>query len=164
MYSTKGGFADEDIPLGHPSSDPWSTRLPDAEANGRRSTESAFGAPPATMVEGYGDRERRGDEVDGGYYDAPPMAGGYVPQQEGPHGRQPSYDDSYYQSPQHQPTYSQSQLYEVQQQSSGGHQHVRQASYEPGQPFPLHAQQTFHQQQQQQSSGQEYPHQPTARF
>ena len=141
-----GGFADEDIPLGHPASDPWSSQLADE----RRSFEGGPGAGGSRREDGEGYYD---DDRDGGY-----GASGQAER----HARQPSYNA--YPAP----SSFQQTTYDHPSPPAGGASHGRQTSYEPGQPFPLHEQRAYGQQQQQQHAQQgqqeygreEYPHQP----
>lgn len=141
MYSTKGGFPEEDIPLSHPSSDPW--------AVSRRSTDSlagGYGGPPAPS--GHQQPEYRDERGPGGEaFQVPAGHEGYG-REEGVYQAEPTAD-AYAGHHQHQQ--------EPQQQQQ---QHGRQPSYDyqPGQPFPQHEQgysasPTY-------QDHQQYPHQP----
>lgn len=148
MYSTKGGFPEEDIPLSHPASDPWAAR---------RSTDSL------------------GDEGRGGYGQPQPV---YRDEREGEGFKPPVGEEGYGHPSAVYPSASDPNspsAYESSQQQQQQHRTQPSGEYVPGQPFPTHEQGYGHPQDQQAyyqppaqhgyaddgyQQQQQYPHQP----
>ena len=161
----RGGssFLLEDIPLGHPASDPWSTGshrrslstdFPSSasatHANANAKAAGAFGRPTGAEDE---------DDEGSYYYAAPPLAGGsgggYPPVPQGTYDERPMvYDDGHHHHHHGSDQLQQSQ-HPLQQQQHFALPPSSSSSYEPGQPFPLHEQQAYVQQQQQQQQQQQ---------